>query len=512
MIPLVGDLGANLLLGLETALSPVNLWYCLVGVSLGTLIGVIPGIGAMTAIAMLFPITLHLPPTAAIIMLAGIFYGASYGGSTASILLNVPGTPNSAVLCLDGYPMARQGRAGVALALVAVGSFIGGSVGIVLMMAFSPLLAGIALSFGPPEYFALMALGLVAAAMISDGSAVKGLAMVALGILVGTAGTDVYTGVPRFTFGSLNLADGFSLVAVTMGVFGVAEILATAGRRENAVLVQSRVSLRSMLPTREDLSRFWPASLRGTGIGALFGTLPGAGGTIASFMAYSLEKRLSRTPERFGKGAVEGVSSPESANNAADQTAFIPTLTLGIPGTPTMAIIMGALLIHGVQPGPMLITERPDLFWGLVMSFWIGNVLLLILNLPLIGIWVRLLTVPYHLMFPAILAFICLGVYSINRSGFDVWMILLFGLGGFFLRVFRFSVAPLLLGFVLGPLVEENVRRTMIIARGDPAVFLSRPIAAVILGLTLILLLLGILGAVKSLVRSHRAREAGKVN
>lgn len=505
-----GDLAGNILLGLQTALMPVNLWYCLIGVSLGTLIGVVPGIGALTAIAMLFPITLHLEPTAAIIMLAGIFYGAGYGGSTASILLNVPGTPSSAIVCLDGYPLARKGRAGVALALTALGSFIGGSIGIVLMMAFSPLLANIALSFGPPEYFALMTLGLVAAAMVSDGSAVKGLAMVALGVLIGTAGTDVYTGVQRFTFGTLSLYQGFSLVAITMGLFGIAEVFATAGRREQTHVTQKKITFRSMIPTREDLGRFWPAALRGTGIGSLIGVLPGAGGTIASFMAYSIEKRVSRSPERFGKGAIEGISAPEAANNAADQTAFIPTLTLGIPGTPTMALIMGALLIHGIQPGPLMISERPDLFWGLVMSFWVGNILLLVLNLPLIGVWVRLLTIPYHLMFPIIVALVCLGVYSIDRSSFDVWMVFAFGLAGYLLRLFGFSVVPLLLGFVLGPLVEENFRRTMIIARGDPAIFVDRPISAAILALTALLLVFGLAAGLRTMTRARRLRTSSQ--
>ncbi|MBS7705473.1 tripartite tricarboxylate transporter permease [Chelatococcus asaccharovorans] len=481
-----GDLTSNILLGLQTALQPDNLWFCFLGVLLGTIIGVVPGIGALTAIAMLFPITLHLQPTSAIIMLAGIFYGSSYGGSTASILLNVPGDPNAAATCLDGYPMARQGRAGVALTLVAGGSFIGGSVGILLMMAFSPLLASLALKFGPPEYFALMTLGLLAAAIISEGSMVKGLAMVLLGIFLGTIGTDVYTGIERFTFGSPSLTDGISMVAVTMGLFGISEVYATATDRAENVARQSKITFRSMLPTWDDIRRAAPAALRGTGVGAILGILPGAGSTIAAFMSYSLEKRLSKDPSRFGRGAVEGVTAPEAANNAADQTAFIPTLTLGIPGKPTMAIIMGALMIHGIQPGPLMLTQKPDLFWGLVMSFWVGNLLLLVLNLPLIGIWIRLLTIPYKLLFPAILVFICLGVYSVNRNPFEVWTVLAFGGLGYVMRLYGFPIAALLLGFVLGPMVEENFRRTMIIARGSPAIFIERPLSAAILVLAVL--------------------------
>ncbi|WP_196259152.1 tripartite tricarboxylate transporter permease [Pelagibacterium limicola] len=482
------EIFANLALGLETALSPTNLVFCFAGVFLGTLVGVIPGIGPLAAISMLFPITFHLNPTAALIMLAGIWYGTSYGGSTASILLNIPGTTSSAITCLDGYPLARQGKAGVALLMTTVASFIGGSIGIVLLTLFSPVIAAYALTFGSAEYFSLMLLGLVAASSISGASALKGLAMVILGMLIATIGMDSQSGTARYTFGSLDLLDGLSISALAMGLFGVGEIIASVRRITVKDIDRKGITFRSMLPNREELKRSWLPMLRGSSIGAFFGALPGTGPSVAAFMSYAVEKRVSREPQRFGQGAIEGVVAPESANNAADQTAFIPTMALGIPGSATMALMLGALMIHGISPGPNLITDQPALFWGLVMSFWIGNVLLVILNLPLIGLWVRLLLVPYHLMYPAILIFVCIGAYSVRYVVFDIFAVMIFGALGYAMRIFGWPAAPLLLGFVLGPLVEQHFRRAMVLARGDFTAILERPISGTVLAITALLL------------------------
>lgn len=492
-------------LGLVTAFSFTNLLYCFVGVFLGTLLGVIPGIGVLAAISMLFPITFHLEPTAALIMLAGIWYGTSYGGNTASILLNVPGTPANAITCLDGYPMTKQGRGGIALFMTTIASFVGGSIGILLLMLFAPVIAGYALSFGSAEYFALMVLGLIAASTVSNGSAIKGLVMVLIGGLAGTVGTDMYTGTPRFNFGVPELADGISLVAIAMGLFGVAEVINSIGKVNAADVDQKSLRLSAMKPTRDDVRRSWFPMLRGSSIGSFFGTLPGTGPSLAAFMAYAIEKRVSRSPERFGNGAIEGIMAPESANNSADQTSFIPTLALGIPGSPTMALMLGALMIHGIAPGPGLMTEQPSLFWGLVMSFWIGNVLLVILNVPLIGVWVKLLMVPYHLLFPAVLMFICIGTYSVNNSPFDVLLVVLFGGVGFFMRYFAFPAAPLILGFVLAPMMEEHFRRAMLLSRGDFWTFVDRPISAFVLGLALLLLLWGVKSSITQRRRAVRA-------
>ncbi|MFA5580676.1 MAG: tripartite tricarboxylate transporter permease, partial [Paracoccaceae bacterium] len=415
------DLFSNIALGLNTALTLNNLFYCFVGVFLGTIIGVIPGIGVLAAISMLFPLTFYLDPTTAMIMLAGIWYGTSYGGNTASILLNIPGTPANAVTCLDGYPMARQGRGGVALFMTTVASFTGGSVGILIVMLFSPVIAGYALSFGSAEYFALMLMGVVAASTISEGSAIKGLAMVVLGVSLGTVGMDSQTAASRFTFGMVELLDGLSLIGLAMGIFGVSEVIASVRRVNVSDVDPESVKFKAMLPTRDDMRRSWMPMLRGSSIGSFFGTLPGTGPSIAAFLAYAVEKRSSREPERFGKGAIEGIMAPESSNNASDQTAFIPTLSLGIPGSATMALMLGALMIHGITPGPGLITGEPQLFWGLIMSFWIGNLMLVVLNVPLIGVWVRLLMIPYHLLYPAVLMFICIGAYSVSYSVVDVW-------------------------------------------------------------------------------------------
>ena len=482
------DLIANLGLGLATALTLTNIFWCAVGVTIGMLIGVLPGIGPLATISMLFPITLHIEPVSALVMLGGIYYGGSYGGSITSILLNLPGSASSAVTTLDGHPMAKQGRAGVALLMTTVGSFVGASVGIIIMMVFSPLIVQVALSFASAEYFSLMVMGLVGASVISAGSPVKALAMVVFGILIGVVGVDMYTAMPRFTFGFVELMDGVSMVALAMGLFGVPEVISSIRAVDGATYIKKKISFRSMLPTADDLRRSWMPMVRGTGIGAFFGTLPGAGGTVAAFISYAVEKKAAKDPSRFGNGAIEGVVSPEAANNAADQTAFIPTLTLGIPGTASMAIILGVLTIHGIAPGPTLMSRNPDLFWGLIMSFWVGNALLLILNLPLIGLWVRVLAVPYQILHPAILMFVCIGVLTVNYSTFDIYMVIIVGAFGYGMRLLDFPPAPLLLGFVLGPQMEEHFRRAMLVSHGDLNVFVTRPLSAAFLAVTAALL------------------------
>ncbi|KGF66940.1 hypothetical protein LL06_25215 [Hoeflea sp. BAL378] len=488
---------ASLELGLATALMPVNLYYCMIGVMLGTALGVMPGIGALTAVSLLFPVTFHLDATPAIIMLAGIYYGTAYGGSTAAILLNIPGTPSSAVTCIEGYAMSKTGRAGIALFMTSIASFFGGSIGIILTILVSPLIVMIAFSFGAAEYFALMLLGLIAATTLSDGSVLKGMAMVVMGILFGTVGTDLYTGVERFNFGIPGLADGISIVAVAMGLFGISEVIVSIRSGSSGRHDKEKVTLRSMLPTRDDTRRSWMPMLRGGGLGAFCGTLPGIGGTVASFMAYAVEKRVNKDPSRFGTGAIEGLVAPEAANNAADQTAFIPSLTLGVPGSATMAVILGVLIIHGITPGPRLVVEQPDLFWGLIMSFWVGNIMLLILNIPLIGIWVKLLSMPYHVLYPAILTFCCVGVYTVGLNDFEVLIVGLLGALAYCLRLLDFPPAPFILGFVLGPMLEEEFRRAMLISRGDPAIFISSPISGTLMGITFVLLLVGLFGAVR---------------
>jgi TctA family transporter len=481
----------NLMLGLSTALVWDNLLWCVIGVSLGTLIGVIPGVGTLATMSLLFPITYHLTPTAALIMLAGIWYGSTYGGSTASILLNLPGTPANAVTCLDGYPMARQGRAGVALLMTTVASFVGASVGIVMMMLFSNAVADMAFKFGPAEYFSMMVLGLIAASVVSDGSAIKGITMVVMGVFLGLVGTDVNSGVARFDFGIPELQDGVGIVVLAMGLFGVTEIIASIyGLKSSSNKVD--VSMKSMLPTRDEMKRSVGPMVRGSGLGAFFGVLPGVGPTVSAFMSYALEKRSSKHPERFGSGAIEGIMGPETANSASDMASFIPTMSLGIPGSVTMALIIGALMIHGIQPGPTMLAEQPEMFWGLVMSFWIGNIILVILNVPMIGLWVRVLTVPYHLLYPAVMMFICIGTYAVNNNVFDVYAVLVMGIVGYVLRVLDFQPAPLLLGFVLGPMLEENFRRAMLLSRGDIATFIDKPISMSLLAFTAVLLVWGL--------------------
>jgi putative tricarboxylic transport membrane protein len=474
------DILNGLLLGLETALQPTTLLYCFIGVFLGTLIGVLPGIGALAAISLLLPITYHIPPTAAIVMLAGVYYGAQYGGSTASILLNLPGTPSSAVACLDGYPMAKQGRAGVALFMTTIASFVGSMLGILALILFSPSIAEIGLEFGAAEYFAMMLVGLIAASTLATGSPAKGLSMVVLGLLIGTIGTDINSGVSRFNFDIPSLMDGINLVALAMGVFGVSEVMSSINvSRENEV--KEKITMRTMMPTRKDVRESIMPMLRGTGIGSFFGALPGTGASIAAFMAYAVEKKVATDPSRFGKGAIEGITAPEAANNAASQTAFVPTLSLGIPGDAVMALMLGALIIHGIQPGPLLMTQQPELFWGLIVSFGIGNIMLMVLNLPMIGLWVAILRIPYNLLYPAILVFISLGVYSVNNNTFDILIVAVIGVLGYAMALLKFDAAPLLLGFVLGPLMEENLRRALLLSRGDLGTFFDRPISAGIL-------------------------------
>src|SRR5690625_1039732 len=479
---------SNLAMGFGVALLPINLFYCFVGVFLGTLIGVLPGIGSLAAVSMLLPISFYLSPEAAIVLLAGVYYGAEYGGSTAAILLNLPGTPSSAVTCLDGNPLAKQGRAGLALFITTIASFFGGLFGIVLLIALAPILAGWTLAFGPAEYFMMMAIGLIGAAIITRGSPIKGLAMVLVGLALGTVGNDINTGLARFAFGNKSLYDGVSLVAIAMGLFGVSEIILSIGQGAKDHYRQ-RIRLREMIPTMKELREVLFPMSRGAVTGGAVGILPGAGQTMASFFAYAVEKMVSKTPEKFGTGKLAGIAAPEAANNSAVQSAFIPTLTLGVPGSATMAIMLGALMIHGVSPGPSLLSLNPHIFWGLVVSFWIGNVLLLVLNIPLIGIWVRLLQVPYAMLYPAIICLICLGVYSINYSVFDIGLVLAFGVLGVGMRLTGFDPAPLIVGFVLGPMMEENLRRAMLVGRGDPMFFITRPISAALLGVIVLLLL-----------------------
>jgi putative tricarboxylic transport membrane protein len=469
------ELFSNLIFGLSVAVSLQNLVYCFIGVFVGTLIGVLPGIGPLATIAMLMPLTFSVGPVAALIMLAGIYYGAQYGGSTTAILVNLPGETAAVVTCIDGYQMARQGRAGPALAIAAIGSFFAGTVGTLLIALAGPPLAEVALRFGAPEYFALMLMGLVAAAVLAQGDMAKSLAMVAMGLLLGIVGTDVNSGVPRFSFGFNELIDGIGFVVIAVGVFAVGEIIANLGDPAERQVFTSQVI--NLFPTREDLKASFGPILRGTGIGAFFGVLPGTGPAIASLSSYLVEKKLAADPSRFGRGAIEGVAGPESANNADAQCKFIPMLTLGLPASGVMALMLGALTIHGIQPGPEVMNQRPELFWGLIASMWIGNLMLVVLNLPLIGLWVKMLKVPYRLLFPAIMAFSAIGIYSVNNSAFELYLTAVFGVIGFVWMKLGCSPAPMLLGFVLGPMMEENLRRALLMSRGDPSVFLSRPIS-----------------------------------
>jgi len=490
------DIFSNLALGFATASTLWNLLFCLIGVVLGTLIGVLPGIGATATIAMLLPITFQIgDPVSALIMLAGIYYGAQYGGSTTAILINMPGESSSAVTAVDGYQMARKGRAGAALAIAAIGSFFAGTVSTLLVALLAPPLTAIALKFGPAEYFSLMVVGLVSSIALAHGSIVKALAMVVLGLLLGLVGTDIYSGTPRFNLGIREYSDGLNFVALAVGIFGVAEILRNLENETTRDVMVKTVT--NLFPTREDWRRIVSPILRGTAIGSALGILPGGGAILAAFASYTVEKRVSKTPQEFGHGAVEGVAGPESANNAGAQTSFIPLLTLGIPANPVMALMIGAMIIQGIVPGPNVAAEQPALFWGVIASMWIGNLMLIVLNLPLIGLWVRLLTVPYYVLFPAIMSFCAIGVYSVNSNPYDLYSVAFFGLIGYVLVKLRCEPAPLLLGFVLGPLLEENLRRAMIISRGDPSVFVYRPISATLLAIAVIVLVVVLLPSIR---------------
>ena len=496
----------NLALGLGVAISLQNLTYALLGCMVGTLIGVLPGIGPVATIAMLLPITFHLPPTASLIMLAGIYYGAAYGGSTTSILVNLPGEASSVVTCLDGYQMARNGRAGAALSISAVGSFFAGTVGTFIIVMFAEPLTRMAQKFGPADYCSLMALGLVAAVILASGSVIKAIAMIFLGLLFGLVGTDVNTGAQRFTFDLPELSDGIDFAPIAMGLFGIAEIVVNLERHLSRG--SGTIKVTSLWPTAEEIRRAVPAALRGTFLGAALGVLPGGGPTLGAFSSYTLEKKISKTPQRFGKGAVEGVAAPEAANNAAAQTSFIPMLTLGIPSNAVMALMVGAMIIQGIQPGPEVMTKKPDLFWGMIASMWIGNAMLVIINLPMIGMWVKLLTVPYRFLAPAILLFCCIGAYSLQNSTFHVMQVAAFGVLGYIFVRLGCEGAPFLLGLVLGPQMEEYFRRAMLLSRGDPMIFLERPISLGLLITTALLLILMALPSFKK-AREEAFQEEG---
>lgn len=489
------DLLHNLMLGFSVAITPENLLYALMGCVLGTLIGVLPGIGPVPTIAMLLPITYVLPPIAGLIMLAGIYYGAQYGGSTTAILVALPGETSSVVTVLDGHQMARKGRAGAALAIAALGSFFAGSVATLLLAAFAPPLAEVAFKFGPAEYFSLMVLGLVGAVVLASGSLPKAIAMIILGLLLGMVGTDVNSGVARFDFGIPEMQDGIDFAVVAMGVFGFAEIMNNLEQKSNRVEVADKVG--TLYPNKQEFKQAYPAVLRGTALGSSLGILPGGGAVLSSFASYTLEKKISREPQRFGKGHPAGLAGPESANNAAAQTSFIPMLTLGIPGNAVMALMVGAMTIHSIQPGPQVMTSHPDLFWGLIASMWIGNLMLVVLNLPLIGLWIKLLKVPYRILFPAILVFCAIGVYSLNNNIFDVLMTAAFGVAGYLWSKLRCEGAPLLLGLVLGPMMEENFRRALLLARGDYATFATRPLSASLLAFAAVLVILVALPSIR---------------
>jgi putative tricarboxylic transport membrane protein len=491
------ELFSNLALGFQTSLTFANLGYCFVGVFLGTLIGVLPGIGPLATIAMLLPATYKMTdPTSALIMLAGIYYGAQYGGSTTAILVNLPGESSSVVTTLDGYQMARQGRAGPALSIAALGSFFAGTVATFLLAAAAPPLAELAFKFGPAEYFALMVLGLIAAVVLASGSIVKALAMVVLGLLLGMIGTDVNSGVARFSFEVPELSDGIEFAVVAMGMFGFGEIIVNLEQKESREVFTNKVG--RLLPTLQDIKMSIAPVIRGTILGSILGVLPGGGAVLASFATYAMEKKLAKDPSRFGKGAIEGVAGPEAANNAGAQTSFIPMLTLGIPTTPVMALMVAAMMIHNIQPGPQVMSSNPPLFWGLITSMWVGNLMLVILNLPLIGLWIKLLTVPYRVLYPAILLFCCIGAYSLNNNVFDVFMTIPFAILGYVFKKLDCEPAPLLLGFVLGKLMEEFLRRAMTISRGDATVFFTRPLSLALLLMAFALLAIVFLPAISA--------------
>lgn len=489
------DVISNLSLGFGVAFTLQNLAYCFLGVLLGTLIGVLPGVGPLVTIAMLLPITFGLDPVSSLIMLAGIFYGAQYGGSTTAILVNMPGEASSAVTAIDGYQMARQGRAGPALAIAAVSSFVAGTISTLVVAFFGPLIGTWALEFGAAEYFSLMFMGLVFSAVLAHGDLVKSLAMVAAGLMLGIVGTDVTSGLPRFSFGVSELLDGVGFTVIAVGLFAVAEIVQNVSRTEKVEIFSK--DIKNLMPTWADMKAAWKPTLRGTALGSFFGALPGITASVASFSAYMLEKKLAKDPSRFGKGAIEGVAAPEAANNAAAQTHFIPTLTLGIPATAVMALMLGALTMQGIQPGPEVMNSRPELFWGLVASMFVGNALLLVLNLPLVGLWARLTQVPYRWLFPAIMMFAALGNYSLNNSAMDVYLCAATGILGYVMAKLECHPAPLILGFVLGPMLEENLRRALLMSDGSFAVFVTRPISLTFLLVTCVLFVAMVLPSVR---------------
>jgi TctA family transporter len=492
------ELIANLGLGFATALTLQNLAYALFGCFLGTLIGVLPGLGPVATISMLLPSIYALDATPALIMLAGIYYGAQYGGSTTAILINVPGESSSVVTAIDGYQMARRGRAGAALASAALGSFFAGCVGTLIIAAFAPPLTEVAFKFGPAEYFSLMVLGLIGAVVLASGSLIKAIAMIILGLLLGQINTDVISGVPRYSFDIAELTDGIGFVAIAMGVFGFGEIIMNLGRPAEHREVFTK-DVKGLWPTKKDFQEAWPSVVRGTALGSILGILPGGGALLSSFAAYTLEKKIVRKPSvPFGQGAIQGVAGPESANNAGSQTSFIPMLTLGIPPNAVMALMVGAMTIKGIQPGPQVMTSNPELFWGLIASMWVGNLMLVILNLPLIGIWIKLLTVPYRFLFPAIVVFCAIGLYTLNNNNFDVFMAAGFGVIGYFFYKLGCEPAPLLLGFILGPMMEENLRRALLLSRGDWTTFMTRPLSASLLIAAALMILVVTLPAIRS--------------
>jgi putative tricarboxylic transport membrane protein len=501
---MIGQSLLDLWQGFGVALQPHNLMWSFFGVLIGNLIGVLPGMGALSAISMLLPLTYTMHPIPAILMLAGIFYGSQYGGAIGAILLNLPCHPPHAVTCLDGYPLTKQGKGGTALGITMISSFFAASFGIVVMIFASPLLVSIAFKFGPTEIFSIMLLGLLCGGTMSKGSPLKGVAMTIVGLMVGIVGTDVNTGVARFTMGFVELTDKVELVALALGLFGVTEFLRSVNRMHN-VGSGVKVKLSDMRPSKAEMKQAFFPMVRGTLIGTLFGAMPGTGPTITTFIAYAFERKISKTPERFGQGAIEGVASPEAASHSKTQVDFIPTMSLGIPGDAVMALILGALLIQGIQPGPQLITEHADLFWGLIASFWIGNVLLVLLNVPLIGVWVKLLQVPYRYLYPAALFFIAVGVYSTNNSLFEIGEVLVFGLIGAVFVALDFPVAPILLGYVLGPMVEENFRRALLLSRGDLTVFTTRPISAGFITACALLILVQVFFAMRAALRKRRS-------
>lgn len=489
------DIVSNLSLGFSISLTLYNLAFCFIGVLLGTAIGVLPGLGPLATISMLLPLTYTLEPVSSLIMLAGIYYGAQYGGSTTAILVNLPGESSSVVTTLDGHKMALKGRAGAALAIAALASVFAGTISTAAVAAFSPLLASVAFSFGAPEYFLLMVMGLVAAVILAHGSLIKAIGMVLVGLILGCVGIDTNSGVYRFTFGMLELGSGLEFVALAMGVFAFADIIANVAEKTTGAPIINKIT--SLWPSRKELRDAAPAAARGTLIGSVLGILPGGGAALASFAAYTIEKRVSKTPEEFGQGAVQGVAAPEAANNAAAQTAFVPMLTLGIPSNGVMALMMGAMMINNISPGPQVMTTNPDIFWALITSMWIGNVMLVVLNLPMVGLWVKLISVPYRFLYPAILVFCVIGLFSIQNQTFEIYTAALFGLFGYLLMRMKCEPAPLLLGFVLGPMLEVNLRRTLLLSRGDPSVLLTHPISAAMLGIAVLLLLTVILPQIR---------------